>query len=183
MLIMFFIYKEHASALPAGGFSTLRSVQSGRFCRVQGWGGRGAPCPPHCCYCLSIYGSTSLPPHTSRVPLLPSPHPQQILPKRRSAHGGQRFYGGSAMGARRCVPQFPHRLLGKTPNSQLGRGWDVLGCAGQSWGGSGQNWLGAPAESPQMPCSGIRNTDIKLKILILRYYPKNRKELIMTAPP
>lgn len=112
------------------------------------------------------------------IPPPPTNPSQKAVGPRRAA-----IYGGSAMGVQRCVPQFPHRLLGKTPNSQLGRGWDVLGCAGQSWGGSGQNWLGAPAESPQMPCRGIRNTDIKLKILILRYYPKNRKELIMTAPP
>lgn len=91
------------------------------------------------------------------------------------------------MGAQRCcVPRFPHRLSGKPQTPNVGEGgtsWAGPGRAGKAVGRVGWEH---PPKAPKYPAK-VFNTGIKLEIhpnlLIVCYYPKNRKELKMTAPP
>lgn len=147
--------------------------------------------PPHCCYCLSIYGSASLPPCPSRVPPFHPPPPppnKSFLKGGRPTEGSDLWWrGGGALGAQRCcVPRFPHRLLGKPQTPNVGEGgtsWAGPGRAGKAVGRVGWEH---PPKAPKYPAK-VFNTGIKLEIrpnlLIVCYYPKNRKELKMTAPP
>lgn len=160
MLIMFFIYKEHASARPAGGFSTLRSPQSGVLCTVQGWAA-GMLCAPTPLLLLPLdlwkRIAAAVPESCPTLPSTPPPPNKSFLKGGRPTEGSDLWWrGGGAFGgaALLCASVSPS-AVGETPNSQRGGGWDVLGRAGQSWESSGQSGLGAPTKSPQIPCKGI----------------------------